>query len=209
MKKIVIAVYIILFFLIAGFGYWFFTSGRSAAKQGTEGGGGNVIVAKKHSGEFNSKVDAAIASYLSMKDAFVEWDSTLAKSKANEFTVKVAEIPLDELSEDKQEIISSARQQISDIQANSTSVGKGKNLEEMRHDFYMISENLYPFLKTIGYEGEKLYWENCPMAFGEDQGANWLSDSRRISNPYLGKHHPVYKGAMVSCGEVMDSIYAR
>ncbi len=35
-------------------------------------------------------------------------------------------------------------------------------ITEMRQDFSMVSENIYPFLKTIGYEGEKLYWQNDP-----------------------------------------------
>ena len=61
---------------------------------------------------------------------------------------------------------------------------------EMRQDFRMVSENLYPFLKTIGYEGPKLYWQNCPMAFGENKEGNWLSNTSEIINPYLGKNHP-------------------
>ena len=70
----------------------------------------------------------------------------------------------------------------------------------------MISENLYPFLKTIKYEGPKLYWQNCPMAFGEDKEANWISNTKEIINPYLGKNHPEYKSSMLHCGEIKDTI---
>jgi hypothetical protein len=73
----------------------------------------------------------------------------------------------------------------------------------------MVSEFLYPFLKTVGYEGTKIYWQNCPMAFGDDKPANWLSTSAEINNPYLGMHHPEFKSAMLHCGETMDSIYAK
>jgi len=79
----------------------------------------------------------------------------------------------------------------------------------MRHDFSMVSENLYPLLKTIHYEGPKLYWQNCPMAFGDDKPANWLSNTAEILNPYLGKKHPEYKSAMLHCGENMDSLYLK
>jgi hypothetical protein len=82
-------------------------------------------------------------------------------------------------------------------------------MADMRKDFSMVSEFLYPFLKTVGYEGTKIYWQNCPMAFGDDKPANWLSTSAEINNPYLGMHHPEFKSAMLHCGETMDSIYAK
>ena len=66
-----------------------------------------------------------------------------------------------------------------------------------------------PFFKTLGYEGKKIYWQNCPMAFGDDKPANWLSTSTEINNPYLGMHHPEFKSSMLHCGETMDSIYAK
>ena len=83
------------------------------------------------------------------------------------------------------------------------------NLTEMRKDFRMINENIYPFLKTIHYEGKKLYWQNCPMAFGEGKEANWISNTEEIVNPYLGKKHPEYKATMLGCGEIKDSIMAK
>ncbi len=76
----------------------------------------------------------------------------------------------------------------------------------MREDFRMISENLYPFLKTIKYEGSSLYWQNCPMAFGEGKEANWISNTKEIINPYLGKNHPEFKSSMLHCGEIKDTI---
>jgi len=47
------------------------------------------------------------------------------------------------------------------------------------------------------------------MAFGEDKGADWISNSEEIVNPYLGKNHPEYKGSMLHCGEIKDTIKAR
>src|SRR5690606_11430439 len=102
----------------------------------------------------------------------------------------------------------SAQQQVSDIKANASPILEETDITNMRRDFRMVSENMYPFLKTIGYEGEKLYWQNCPMAFGEEE-ANWLSNSPEIINPYLGRNHPVYKSSMLRCGEVKDSIYIK
>ncbi len=73
----------------------------------------------------------------------------------------------------------------------------------------MISELMYPsFLKTVNYEGPKLFLQNCPMAFNDTESANWISNSEEIVNPYLGKNHPKYKGGMLHCGEIKDTIKA-
>ncbi len=58
-----------------------------------------------------------------------------------------------------------------------------------------------------GKEGEEnLYWQNCPMAFGQDKEGNWLSNTKEIINPYLGKNDPQYKSSMLNCGEIKDTI---
>lgn len=188
-------------------GWWFFfkSSGKSSPKAEKEA----PIVVQKHSNLFNDRIAAAVNSYMLLKDAFVNADSVMAKQQAVDFVSTIDKIPLDELKNDDPMVISTAKQQISDIKANSTPITTGENLDEMRHDFYMVSENMYPFLHTIGYEGQKLYWQNCPMAFGAGQEANWLSLTSEINNPYLGRHHPQFKSAMLHCGEVKDSIYAK
>jgi hypothetical protein len=44
------------------------------------------------------------------------------------------------------------------------------------------------------------------MAFNDEEEANWLSNSSKVVNPYLGKHHPKYKAGMLHCGDVVDSV---
>ena len=115
-------------------------------------------------------------------------------------------VKLDDLRKEDSQIVMAARQEISDIKANAQAILMESDITEMRQDFRMVSENLYPFLRTIGYEGEKLYWQNCPMAFGEGKEGNWISNTEEIINPYLGKHDPQYKASMLNCGETKDTI---
>lgn len=199
----------ILFLVIILVGAWwlFFSNGSNEGKKMADEEN-TSIKANKHSDLFNDHVDQAINSYMLLKDAFVNADTALARQQSIDFVTMVDRIPLDELSKDDSQISGAAKQQISDIKANAQPIFTDENIDEMRHDFYMVSENLYPFLKTIGYEGPKLYWQNCPMAFGENQEANWLSTTAQISNPYLGKNHPKYKSSMLRCGETKDSIYS-
>ena len=95
---------------------------------------------------------------------------------------------------------------IGDIKSNGDAILKETDITEMRQDFRMVSENLFPLLKMIHYEGTKLYWQNCPMAFGEGKDGSWLSNTEEIINPYLGKNHPEFKGSMLHCGEIKDTI---
>ena len=51
---------------------------------------------------------------------------------------------------------------------------------------------------TGRYDGEKVYYQYCPMAFN-NKGAYWLSNQSVIRNPYFGNE-------MLECGKVEDSV---
>lgn len=203
MKKILAVVIVIV--VIAAIWFLFFKPANKMATSTQS----LTTTEKVHSPEFNDQISSLINSYMAMKNAFVDADTSEIKTKTAGFIASADSLHLDELKEKDSSIFMAVQQNISDIKANARPILEEKDITEMRHDFSMVSENLYPFLKTIGYEGEKLYWQNCPMAFGEDKPANWLSNSSQINNPYLGKKDPVYKSAMLHCGENMDSIYLK
>lgn len=159
-----------------------------------------------HSGEFNKSIGVVITQYLSLKDAFVNADTSTIKAEEKKLIAAIDSIKIDELKKDTTGIFQSAQAQLSDIKSNADAILKETDITEMRQDFRMISENLFPLLKTIHYEGVKLYWQNCPMAFGEGKDANWISNTEEIFNPYLGKNHPEFKGTMLHCGEIKDTI---
>jgi hypothetical protein len=203
MKKILAVVIILVVIAVVWFLFFKPKDKNISSKQST------TSTEKTHSPEFNKQIASLINSYVEMKTAFVNADTSEIKTKTAGFIASADSLHLDELQEKDSSIFMAIRQNVSDIKANAEPILKENDLTEMRHDFSMISENLYPFLKTIGYEGEKLYWQNCPMAFGDDKPANWLSKTSEIINPYLGKKDPVYKSAMLHCGENMDSIYLK
>jgi FlaG/FlaF family flagellin (archaellin) len=203
MKRVLAVVFLIIILLAAWF-LFFKTKEVTDTSTATQTTG-----VKKHSDEFNTKVAAMMDGYIEMKNAFVDADSVEVKTKTAQFIASTDSLNLSELHEKDSSLFMAAQQNISDIKANAEPVLKENDLTEMRRDFSMVSENLYPLLKTIGYEGQKLYWQNCPMAFGDDKPANWLSNTSEILNPYLGKHHPEYKSAMLHCGENMDSLYLK
>ncbi|CAN5846487.1 hypothetical protein BH11BAC4_BH11BAC4_17960 [soil metagenome] len=198
---------ILVLLLAAFFVYWFMLR-----KTGSRGNDikPQPIAVKKHSEIFNSSVDKALAAYLSIKDAFVDADTAKAKQNTRLFISMLDSIPVDELKKDTAVITEAARASIADIRSNAVSLLSQTDITEMRQDFRMVTEMMYPgFFKMINYEGPKLFLQHCPMAFGEDKGADWISNNVEIVNPYLGKNHPEFKSSMLHCGEVKDTIKAQ
>lgn len=197
---------LITLLLVLGFGaYWFFLRGGTKHRGPKQA----AIVLKKHSDDFNRKVDAFIATYLDLKDAFVN-DDTLSAKKHVALLIQAADsIPVVELKKDTAGIFETVQMTLNDIKANAASLQSQSSLSEMRKDFKSLTDVMYPmFFKSINYEGNKLFLQHCPMAFGDEQGADWISRSEEIMNPYLGRNHPEYKAGMLHCGEVKDTIKA-
>jgi len=175
--------------------YWFFFSKQSRASGPKQ----QAIKIGKHSDAFNKSVLACTGAYLVMKDAFVGGDTLKIKSESQQFIQAVGNLQMGELKKDDSTILMASQQEVSDIRVNAEAILTEKDLQEMRQDFRMVSENLYPFLKTIAYQGPRLYWLNCPNAFGENMEGTWLSDTAAIINPYLGATQP-------PCSETKDSL---
>lgn len=190
----------IIFLCLVIYGaYWFFFKPKSHVSSPKP----EAVKVNKHSDEFNQKVINTISDYMEMKDSFRETDTMKIKSTGQKFMVSVDSINLFELQKDDSTIMVAAQQEVSDIKANAQAMLMENDIIEMQQDFRMVSENLYPFLKTIGYEGPKLYWLSCPTAFGENREGNWISNTKEILNPYLDKKNPK---ASANCGEIKDSI---
>lgn len=75
---------------------------------------------------------------------------------------------------------------------------KDETCERKRIYFKPLSNLTYRFLKTIDIKNVQAYHQYCPMALNE-QGADWLSTSPKIENPYFGQK-------MLTCGELIDTI---
>lgn len=202
MKKFLIFIVVVL----VAFGiYWIV--GKKDKPQSNDDVKQGPITLQTHSTSFNTSVARTMSAYHTVKNAFVDADTARVKNGTREFIALLDSIPLTELKNDSAMIFETASATLSDVKSNAESLLKQTNITEMRKDFSAVTEQLYPaFFKSINYEGEKLYLQHCPMAFNDDQGANWISNNVEIVNPYLGKNHPKYKGTMLHCGEIMDTI---
>jgi len=61
----------------------------------------------------------------------------------------------------------------------------------------MLSDEIYTVVKSFNLQ-ENLYRDYCEM-YNNGKGAYWISETKEIKNPYLGKQMP-------TCGEVKEEI---
>ncbi len=86
-----------------------------------------------------------------------------------------------------------------DMKENAEHISENADkLEHQREHFQMLSTDLKDLVKTFGTGGKTLYSDFCPMA-NDGKGALWVSETKEISNPYMGKK-------MATCGEIKETI---
>ncbi len=150
-----------------------------------------------NSDAFNRSFGKVMTDYYSLKDNFVAENDTAINQLAKSMIISVDSIQLDALKGDTN-IVATARTYTQGISAELKGLLGEKDREEKRKSFQMVGEQLYDLIRTVQYDQAIVYHDFCPMAFN-DQGANWLSNSRDIKNPYIPKK-------MLTCGEIKDSI---
>ncbi|MCG2460983.1 DUF3347 domain-containing protein [Flavobacteriaceae bacterium F89] len=123
-----------------------------------------------------SEKEAIFDQYLNIRDALFNSDTMAAKEAAQELA--------DEVSETK-------------IKNAAEEIAFSDDIEMQRKAFQELSTEIEPLLKGSLASGE-IYKQYCPMAF-EHKGAAWLSDSKKILNPYFGEKMP-------RCGTVQETI---
>lgn len=83
------------------------------------------------------------------------------------------------------------------LESNLNQLAGAGNIKEQRVYFAQFNEALYKSIKAFGINGEKAFYDYCPMANGK--GGYWLSDNKEIQNPYLADTMP-------GCGSVKTVI---
>ncbi len=163
------------------------------------------LAQSKNSESFNKPFNEMLNSYFDLKSALVEWDTAKASANANTLVSLSQKVPYNELKADTT-IIETAKSFSDNVVAEAKGIAGENTIEGKRRSFYTLSENLYNLLRTVHYDQQVIYHDKCPMAFNDSEEAYWISNTKKIINPYLGKKHPHYSSGMISCGSVEDSL---
>jgi hypothetical protein len=141
-----------------------------------------------------------------MTEGFVNWDTANINHPAFELKTALDSLKLDELKKDTTGIYETALDPLANARAEVASILADPSLAEKRGSLNILSDNLRNLLVVVKYDRAKIYWQECPMAFGEDRPGNWLSKTIDIRNPYLGTKDPQYGDKMLNCGGPKDTI---
>ena len=148
-----------------------------------------------------AEVKAAISikeildNYLQIKNAFAKDNSANAATAANEMAKAFANFNKSALTAEQAKIYADIED---DAKEHAEHIGSnGGNIKHQREHFDMLSKDIYQLAKTFG-GGKKIYYDHCPM-YNNNKGAYWLSETKEIANPYLGK-------AMPTCGTVKEEL---
>lgn len=167
------------------------------------------IALKKHTAGFNMRIDSMVNAYLDIKNSLIANDTAVTKAATRNFITCISNIKMDELKNDTLVIRESIEANLTDIRSNAESLLTQSQIFEMRQDFRMITEMMYPsFFKSINYEGPKLYLFNCENAFGEGKSANWISNSTEVKSPYSNNSSSMQTHKLPDCGVIKDTIKA-
>lgn len=147
----------------------------------------------------DAKVDGAmkemVSQYLQIKNALANDNGKDAASAGNAFVESMGKMDKNSLTADKKKKWDDLSD---DAKEMAEHIGKnGDKIEHQREHFDMLSADMYDMVKTFG-AGQTLYKDFCPM-YNNKKGASWLSETKDIKNPYLGK-------AMPTCGSVKEEI---
>lgn len=140
-------------------------------------------------------IEILVADYLEIKNALTKDNGKSAASAAGKLAATFKAFDPASLSKEQAGVFE-------DIKADAVEhaehiAGNAGLIAHQREHFETLSKDLYDLVKEMGAE-QKLYYTNCPM-YNDNKGANWLSETKEIQNPYLGQ-------AMLTCGSVKEEL---
>jgi hypothetical protein len=142
----------------------------------------------------NSSLNHILSSYLQLKNALVSDNDQEAAAAGNELLKAFNAFDSNALTSEQakiyHDIADDAKEHAEHIGANTG------NIKHQREHFETLSQEVYELVKAFGSD-QKLYVDHCPMY--NNKGADWLSESKDIQNPYFGQE-------MSTCGTIKEEL---
>ena len=147
------------------------------------------------SGEAKKALQPLFTDYLKVKDALVNDNLEGAQKAAALFQKSLDKINMSLFTGDAHQVWMDYSSQAKQTLKHATHF---QDIEEMRKAFQPLSNAMIGLAKAFDPMEEAMYVQHCPMA-DSNNGADWLSLSDEIKNPYFG-------ASMLTCGEVTQEL---
>lgn len=143
----------------------------------------------------SSPINEIVSQYLQIKNGLANDNGTDAATAGKAFVKAMTKVNTASFTPDQ-------KKTWDDISADAKEMAEhiGKNadkLEHQREHFEILSQDLYDLVKIFG-PGQILYKDDDTM-YNSGKGAFWLSETKEIKNPYMGK-------AMSDSGSIKEEI---
>lgn len=140
---------------------------------------------------FQKDFTTVLNAYFSLKDAFVASQVETIKTSAQKMLEEVKKLKTNNLGTMEASHINEMVKMLQAIIENDV-------LENQRNHFVILSRDMIAFASNLDKVEIPVFVLHCPMA-NTNKGADWLSLSQEVKNPYYGD-------AMLTCGEVVEEI---
>ncbi|TQD36264.1 efflux RND transporter periplasmic adaptor subunit [Haloflavibacter putidus] len=140
---------------------------------------------------FQKDFTTVLATYFELKDAFVDSNIEQTKTLANNMFERLKSLKTFNLG-------AMEMQHLNKIESMLKAISKNDNIENQRDHFIVLSENIIAFASNMKNLDKPIYLQHCPMV-NNNQGADWLSLSSEIKNPYYGEK-------MLNCGDTQREL---
>jgi Cu(I)/Ag(I) efflux system membrane fusion protein len=134
-------------------------------------------------------------NYMNLKDYLVKDKFEEAKAEVANLDSSLKSLDLDKFNASVQEAL---QLYLKGLQKQLSLLRTAKDISDLRANFDELSVILIRMAKSFKPFNDKVYVHHCPMA-ENDNGANWLSFSEKVRNPYYGSQ-------MLNCGEITGVI---
>ncbi|MFA6084864.1 DUF3347 domain-containing protein [Mucilaginibacter sp.] len=142
-----------------------------------------------------ASVKEMVGNYLQLKNALTKDNSNDAATAGKALSDGFAKLDQSVLTPTQKKSYTDIADDAKEM-AEHIGISAGK-LPHQREHFDMLSKDMVDLVKLFG-AGQPLFVDHCPM-YNNNKGADWLSETKDIKNPYLGTKMP-------TCGSVKEEL---
>ena len=140
-------------------------------------------------------LSAVQTAYLDLKNALTKDNGDLASTCAKTLFNAIDKISTGKMTPAQNKVWTKYSEKLS---YDAEHIKGTTDIEHQREHFVSLSKNMYEVIKAFNTNASTVYYQFCPMA-NDGKGAYWVSETEKISNPYMGKKMP-------GCGSVKETI---
>lgn len=136
-----------------------------------------------------------VSQYLQIKNGLANDNGKDAASAGKAFVESIGKMDKTSLTAEKMKIWDDISD---DAKEMAEHIGENPDkLEHQREHFVILSKDMYDLVKTVG--SEQILYKVFDSMSNDGKGAFWLSETKEIKNPYMGK-------AMLTSGSVKEEL---